>query len=75
MGSSAYPAFERDNPADWLATMTVPHEGLKTAIAFNEGKREDTVSDNHTLLKSPHSHLGIDALYATLGAESIGLEI
>ncbi|KAK4691158.1 hypothetical protein P7C71_g5782, partial [Lecanoromycetidae sp. Uapishka_2] len=36
MGSPAFadPAFEGGNPADWLATMTVPQEGLKAAITI-----------------------------------------
>lgn len=74
MGSPAFsgPVFERGNATDWLATMTVPHQGLKAAIAKDEGK---PVDDDHALLKGPPSHLEFTILYAAYGAEQIGLQI
>ena len=75
MGSPALtdPAFQRGNPADWLATLTVPAQGLKAAIAKDECI--PIVSDNHVLVKGPRSHLEMNVLYATFGAEQIGLDI
>ncbi|KAL9100153.1 MAG: hypothetical protein Q9163_004438 [Psora crenata] len=75
MGHPAYadPAFERGNPADWLATMSVPHDGLKAAIAKDAGS--GSIDDDHTLLKGPRSHLEMNILYSAFGAEQIGLEI
>lgn len=74
MGSAAFadPAFEKGNAADWLATMTVPQEGLKAAIAKDQGQ---PVADDHALLKGPPSHLEMTILYAAFGAEQIGLQI
>ena len=75
MGSPALtdPAFQGGNPADWLATLTVPVHGLKAAIAKDEGT--PIVSDNHVLVKGPRSHLEMNVLYAAFGAEQIGLDI
>lgn len=75
MGSPKFtdPAFEKGNPADWLATTTVPKEGLKAAIAKDEP--DTVVDDKHALLKGPRSHLEMNVLYAAFGAEQIGLEI
>ena len=75
MGSPALvdPAFQGGNPADWLATMTVPAAGLKAAIAKDENRTD--VDDNHILIKGPRSHLESNVLYAVFGAEQIGLEI
>lgn len=69
----ADPAFEKGNPIDWLAIMTVPKDGLKAAITKDE--RNTVVDDTHTLLKGPRSHLELNVLYAAFGAEQIGLEI
>lgn len=67
MGSPALtdPAFLKGNPADWLATLTVP--------AKDEGN--PTVSDDHVLLKGPRSHLEMNVLYGVFGAEQIGLDV
>jgi len=75
MGSPAFadPAFDRGNPADWLATMTVSQEGLKAALAKDESRH--ITNDDHILLKGPRSHLESDVLYAAFGAEQIGLDI
>ena len=75
VGSPAFtdPAFQKGNPADWLATLSVPSPGLKAAIAKDEGT--STVSDHHVLIKGPRSHLETDVLYAAFGAEQIGLNI
>ena len=75
MGSPALtdPAFQGGNPADWLATLTVPAQGLKAAIAKDEGI--PIVSDDHVLVKGPRSHLEMNVLYAAFGAEQIGLDI
>ena len=69
MGSPAFadPTFQNGNPMDWLATMTVPQDGLKAAIAKDEGK--SSVSDTHALLKGPRSHLQMNILHAAFGAE------
>ena len=74
MGSPALsdPVFQGGNPADWLATLSVPTSGLQAAIAKDEGT---FVSDKHTLLNGPRSHLEMNVLYAAFGAEQIGLEI
>ena len=75
MGSPALTdmAFQRGNPADWLATLPVPTDGLKAALAKDEGS--PSVSDNHILIKGPRSHLEMNVLYAAFGAEQIGLDI
>jgi choline dehydrogenase-like flavoprotein len=75
MGSPAFadPTFHNGNPIDWLATMTVPQDGLKAAIAKYEGK--SSVSDTHALLNGPRSHLEMNVLYAAFGAEQISLTI
>ncbi|KAL9063492.1 MAG: hypothetical protein Q9161_009441 [Pseudevernia consocians] len=75
MGSPALtdPAFLKGNPADWLATLTVPADGLKAALAKDEVN--PTVADNHVLLKGPRSHLEMNVLYGVFGSEQIGLEI
>lgn len=75
MGSPALtdPAFQGGNPADWLSTLTVPAEGLKSALAKDEGS--SNVGDNHVLLKGPRSYLEMNVLYAAFDAEQIGLEI
>lgn len=75
MGSSNFadPAFEKGNPMDWLATTTVPKDGLKAAIAKDE--HSTTVDDDHVLIKGQRSHLEFNVLYAAFGAEQIGLEI
>ena len=49
------PAFLKGNPADWLATMTVPADALRAALAQDEPN--PTISDNHPLLRGPRSHL------------------
>lgn len=73
-GSAAFadPAFQKGNPADWLATMAVPHEGLKAAIAKDEGT---TIDDNHVLLKGPRCQLEMNIQYAVFGAEQIGIKL
>lgn len=68
----ADPAFEKGNPVDWLATMTVPHDVLNAAIAQNEP--DSIVDDNHVLLRGPRSHLEMNVLYAVFAAEQIGLD-
>lgn len=75
MGSPALrdPAFQGGNPADWLATLSVPADGLKAAIARDEGTH--FISDNNVLVKGPRSHLEMNVLYAAFGAEQIGLDI
>ena len=75
MGSTALtdPAFQKGNPADWLATLPVPAEGLRAALSYDEGM--SSVSDDHVLLKGPRSHLEMNVLYAAFGAEQIGLNI
>ncbi|KAI4267314.1 MAG: hypothetical protein L6R38_008306, partial [Xanthoria sp. 2 TBL-2021] len=75
MGSSHFadPAFEKGNPMDWLATTTVPKDGLKAAIAKDE--HSTTIDDNHVLINGPRSHLESNVLYAAFGAEQIGLQI
>ncbi|KAI9695825.1 MAG: hypothetical protein M1820_008380 [Bogoriella megaspora] len=66
------PAFAKGNPADWLATMPIPHSGLKAAIERDESA---SVSDDHVLLKGPRSHIESTVLYAVFGQEQIGLDI
>ena len=75
MGSPALTdaAFQKGNPADWLATLTVPAADLRAAIAKDEGT--PTISDNHILLKGSRSHLEMNVLYGAFGAEQIGLDI
>jgi len=77
MGSPtlAHPVFQRGNPADWLATMTVPAAGLKAAVAKDEHRNISDVTDDHTLLKGPRSHLELNVLYAVFAAEQICLQI
>ena len=68
------PAFQKGNPADWLATMTIPADGLKAAL-IKDQNTTTTIPNNHVLLKGPRSHLESNVLYAVFGAEQIGLNI
>ena len=75
MGSPGFtdPAFQKGNPADWLATMTVLEDGYKAALEKDEGT--ETVSPEHPQLQGLRSHLEMNVLYAAFGAEQIGFEI
>ena len=54
------PAFAKGVPMDWIITQTVPLKGLKTALAKDEGK----VEDSHPLLHPPRSHTESFVVYA-----------
>jgi len=71
----ADPVFQRGNPADWLAAMTVPAAGLQAAVAKDEHQDISDVTSDHTLLKGPRSHLELNVLYVVFAAEQIGLQI
>ncbi len=45
------PAFAKGTPMDWVITQTVPHDGLKQALAQDEGK----IEDSHPLLTPARS--------------------
>lgn len=45
--------FAKGTPLDWIVTHTVPHEGLKRALAVDE----EGVDDLHPLLSPPRSHI------------------
>jgi choline dehydrogenase-like flavoprotein len=68
------PAYIKGGPGDWLITTTVPLDGLKEAIAKDEGLVQGSL-DSHTLVKGPRSHLELAVLYAGMGAEQIGLKL
>jgi choline dehydrogenase-like flavoprotein len=53
-GSSLFnnPRFLDGIPVDWVATQTVPPEGLKAALSLDE----NSVTDNHPLIHPPRSH-------------------
>ena len=74
MGSPAFtdPAFEKGYPIDWLATTTVPHAALKSAIEKDEGI---PIYDDHVLLKGPRCHLEMMVIYAASGGEQSGLDV
>lgn len=63
--------YEKGGPVDWLVTTPIPTAPLKSAIEKDEGP----ISDNHSLLKGPRSHLEMNLLYAVFGSEQIGLHI
>jgi hypothetical protein len=44
-----YQSLEKGFPGDWCITQTMPHEGLKAALA----KEEQNVTDSHPLLSPP----------------------
>jgi choline dehydrogenase-like flavoprotein len=75
MGSHLFngPNFDKGGPVDWLVTTTVPAGPLKAALEKDEGG--DQVSDHHSLLKGPRSHLEMNLLYAAFGAEAQGLQV
>ncbi|KAL8825938.1 MAG: hypothetical protein Q9191_004104 [Dirinaria sp. TL-2023a] len=75
MGSPALtdPVFQRGNPADWLATMTVPAAGMQAAVAKDQ--ETSKIDDEHIPVESARSHLESNVLYAAFGAEQIGLQI
>jgi choline dehydrogenase-like flavoprotein len=54
-------AFRKGNPLDFIITQTVPYEGLKSALATDEG---GMVSDEHPLLSPRRSHMEAFVLYA-----------
>lgn len=58
---------------DWLATMTVPQDGLKAAIGTDLGNT--AVEDTRPLLKGPRSHLETIVFHAAFRAEQTGLDI
>lgn len=64
MGSPALmdPVFQRGNPADWLATMTVPAAGMQAAVAKDQ--ESSKVDHGHILLEGARSHLESNVLYA-----------
>jgi choline dehydrogenase-like flavoprotein len=68
----AGPNFEKGGPVDFLVRAPVAPEGLKAAIAKDEGK---DVSDGHELLAGPRTHLELGLLYGPLGAEAQGLSL
>jgi len=54
-----YQSLEKGFPGDWCITQTMPHEGLKAALA----KEEQNVTDSHPLLSPPRSHTESFLLY------------
>ena len=54
------PAFAKGAPMDWIVTQTVSREGLKKALAQDEGK----VNASHQLLSPSRSHLEYLVVYA-----------
>lgn len=60
----AQPQYSQGIPLDWAITTTVPKEGLKKAIAKDEGSVPHPVK--HRLLKNPRSFLETIVLYAKL---------
>ncbi|KAF2652628.1 GMC oxidoreductase [Lophiostoma macrostomum CBS 122681] len=68
------PAYIKGGPSDWLATTNVPLDGLKEAIAKDEGLVQGNL-DSHPLVKGPRSHLELAVLYVGVGAEQIGLKL
>ncbi|ESZ93963.1 hypothetical protein SBOR_5666 [Sclerotinia borealis F-4128] len=53
------PNFKKGTPMDWVVTYTVPHEGLKAALAKDEG----IVDDMHPLLSPARSHVECFTVY------------
>jgi choline dehydrogenase-like flavoprotein len=54
-----YKSLDKGFPGDWCITQTVPHDGLKAALA----KEEAGVTDSHPLLSPPRSHTESFLLY------------
>jgi choline dehydrogenase-like flavoprotein len=54
-----YQSLEKGFPGDWCITQTMPHDGLKAALA----KEEEVVTDSHPLLSPPRSHTESFLLY------------
>jgi choline dehydrogenase-like flavoprotein len=61
-----YESLVKGFPGDWVITQTVPHEGLKEALAFEEGY----VDDLHPLLNPPRSHTESFMVYVAANEES-----
>jgi choline dehydrogenase-like flavoprotein len=55
-----YKSLEKGFPGDWNIVQTVPHEGMKKALAVDE----DNVDDSHPLLSPPRSHTESYMIYA-----------
>ncbi|KAF7947601.1 hypothetical protein EAE96_008684 [Botrytis aclada] len=53
------PSFAKGSPLDWIVTLPVPHNGLKAALAKDEG----TVDDLHPLLTPARPHIECFTLY------------
>lgn len=60
------PAYTMGLPFDWVATHTVSKEGLKSAIAVDEGE----VNEEHAQLKD-RSHLELYLIYAGASANPV----
>ena len=58
------PAFAKGTPLDWIVTQTVPHDGLKQALAKDEGR----VDDSHSYLNPTRSHTESLLVYAAANA-------
>ena len=54
------PAFTKGTPLDWIVTQSVPHDGLKRALARDDGE----IEDSHPLLSPPRSHTETLVVYA-----------
>ena len=57
VGSSKWtdPAFRNGNPMDWWASHSIPQEGLKQALAADEGGME--MAEQHSLFTANRPHL------------------
>ena len=66
MGSPTFmkPSFAKGSPLDWVATQSVPQDGLKKAIAVEESK----VDDSHSLLTPMRSF--VESLVVYVGASA-----
>lgn len=69
------PAYIKGGPGDWLVTTPVPVSGLKEALEEDEGRTLEDDVDQHPLVKGPRSQIELGMLYASIGAEQIGLNI
>ncbi|KAF2467780.1 putative glucose dehydrogenase [Lindgomyces ingoldianus] len=68
------PAYIKGGPLDWLVSIPVSAEGLRTAIARDEGNSAE-VLDQHPLVKGPRTHVELSVLYAVFGGEQVGLKL
>jgi choline dehydrogenase-like flavoprotein len=65
------PNYDKGGPTDFMARAPIPSEALKAAIEKDEGP----LSDDHSLLGGPRTHLEMLLMYIAYGTEEQGLRV